>query len=139
MKHEVIMKLKAGRALNALVAERVMGLTADKKHCPYCGSEMWIGALRSRCSSCSEWRYGWYKNYSDDIAAAWEVIERIREIDEYWCPDIHWDDDDGEGNPMWVVSFNYFGEDESQFKVAEAQDKSAPLAICRAALIAVTS
>jgi hypothetical protein len=124
MNRDEIMKLEAGRELDTLVAEKVMGLTADKEHCPYCGAEMWIGALRSRCSSCSEWRYGWYKNYSDDISAAWEVVEKIREYIE--CI---WPNDRG----LWSL-LSYERLEEGLTTVSA---ETAPLAICRAALLAV--
>jgi hypothetical protein len=130
MTRDEILNMQAGRNTDALIAEMVMRyLNVGRRTLGNAGTMLFYE------KDGDEFRL--VPKFSTDIAAAWEVIERIREIDEYWCPYIHWDDDDGEGNPMWVVSFNYFGEDESQFKVAEAQDKSAPVAICRAALLAV--
>jgi hypothetical protein len=79
--------------------------------------------------------FGFYP--SKQMRDAWLVVEKVMEIDPHWSPDIGWDDDDGDGNPMWVASFTYYGESEEDFRVNEVWDKSAPLAICRAALLAV--
>jgi len=68
--------MKAGRELDALVAEKVFGVTiewGEGTPCPYCGSEMRYCGSRSRCSQCQEWIYGPYKDYSTEMAAAWEV------------------------------------------------------------------
>jgi hypothetical protein len=133
MNRDEIMKLEAGRELDTLVAEKVMGLTADKEHCPYCGAEMWIGALRSRCSSCSEWRYGWYKNYSDDISAAWEVIEKLEtHPDQILFSLVR------KGAEMHLLKWcAEFRKCLGSQKYYYAEAKTAPLAICRAALLAV--
>ena len=101
------MALKAGRELDALVAEKVMGLPGAA-----------VG--------------GWYNPnlldgpppYSTDIAAAWEVVEKLLELG--WHVDI----EDG-----WCVIV-YGGRDgkaDSEMEVGE----TAPEAICLAALEAV--
>jgi hypothetical protein len=70
--------------LDERVAREVMGLPAvpwdDKTPCPYCGVVMRYCGQRSRCTDCSEWRYSAYKEYSDDIACAWEVVDKMRTI-----------------------------------------------------------
>jgi len=69
--------MKVGRELDALVAEEGIGLPKvewnKETPCPYCGSEMHYLVARAWCSVCSEWRYGPHKEYSEDIAPAWEV------------------------------------------------------------------
>lgn len=72
--------MEPGRELDALVAEKVMGLRVEwgqDTPCPdcdevgrYCGGRAW-------CSPCRAWYYSAYKDYSTDIAAAWEVVERL--------------------------------------------------------------
>ncbi len=65
-------------------------------------------------------------DYSGEIAAAWEVVEKIGGVAM---------DDNGEGltYPRWAVFFNL--PDGGTSRQVEAE--SAPLAICRAALLAV--
>ena len=70
--------MEAGPELNALVATEVMGLEIEwniNTPCPYCHMEMRYCGSRARCTQCGEWRYGPYKDYSEDIAAAGEVVE----------------------------------------------------------------
>ncbi len=95
-----IREMKAGRELDALVAEKVMG---------------------------QYFRNEWYKLYNDtipcystDISAAWKVVEKIKK--EFV----------GISDPLncniWECSFT--------FKTS-ALGETAPLAICRAALLAM--
>lgn len=75
--------MESGRELDALVAEKVMGLKLKSMRyapCPYCGMEMRYCGQRSRCTTCSEWRDGPAKEYSTEIAPAWEVIEKMVEL-----------------------------------------------------------
>jgi hypothetical protein len=68
--------MEAGRELDALVADEIFGLSIEWNEdtpCPYCDCAMRYCGDRARCSVCEEWRYGPYKEYSEDIAAAWEV------------------------------------------------------------------
>lgn len=129
-------KLEAGRELDALVAEKVMGLnlTVIPETCPYCDGYVSQNRDPGWCGSC-----GAYVNepepYSTDIAAAWEVVEKMRT----WkgkgtlgcraCIEIHSIDgsfEEGENKPYLAMIWG-----------KEGIAKTAPLAICRAALKAV--
>jgi hypothetical protein len=104
-------ELVAGRELDALVAEKVMGW--DRR--------LWAG------------RFYWSGPYSDrerfspsmDIAAAWEVVERV------------WQEE-------WVLrrflgSWQILDGDPLDNHRVLASAETAPLAICRAALQAVAT
>jgi len=122
MTRDEILKLEAGRELDALIAEKVMGLPVVELKdapCPYCGSEMRFCGARSWCSDCREWRHSPYKEYSDDIAVAWEVVEKMEHCMIYKHDD------------------SYECEYAGQYLDSVEAD-TAPLAICRAALLAVT-
>ena len=118
----------AGRELDALVAEKVMGmelLPLKEAPCPYCGDEMRFCGERSRCTTCGEWRYSPAKEYSTDIAAAWEVVEKLKAGGFSLIAE--WDAHD----EMWYVVFS----NVSSYKAGEAD--AAPHAICLVALAAV--
>ncbi len=77
-------EIGAGREMDALIAERVMKIAPrawdEGTLCPKCGDEMrWCGE-RSRCTTCVEWRYSPYREYSTDIVAAWRVVEKLGEL-----------------------------------------------------------
>lgn len=103
------------RELDAIVAEKVMGIG---------------NTFLSRCNDPGETAYlddqGLYRlvpHYSTDIAAAWGVVERMRDDD--WRVDL-WVDEDG-----WWVRFTRF------LQVGYECADTAPEAICRAALKAM--
>jgi len=123
------MKLEAGEELDALVAENVMGwlripseLNGQQKIVvPPDGNphpmDWWWG--RSV--------YGLVPKYSTDIAAAWEVVERL-ERDGIFL----WKLGREDHLPNWHVSMGRnHGPD------IESEGPTAPLAICRAALAAI--
>lgn len=113
--------MPAGREMDALVAE-MMGISPrvwleTDCACAYCGQQArWCGT-RAWCSQCSEWRHCPYKEYSDEIDPAWEVVEKMSPFIELV-----------RGGADWVVIVP---------DRAEVQAETAPLAICRAALKAV--
>lgn len=124
-----IKNLPAGRGTDALIAEKVLKLNTPNEDypCPICGSEMWHGKDRARCSVCNEWRYSPYKEYSSDISAAWEVVEKL--CDENGCDIVRVCKRDpellrGEWSCNFGLGFEAFGE-------------TASLAICRAALLMI--
>jgi hypothetical protein len=122
--------------INALIAQKIFGLPVIElkdANCPYCGDEMRFCGERSRCVACNEWRYSPYKNYTDDIAAAWEVVEFLRR--KFWSTNIVcWD-----YSERWVVTCEYRTGHGEPKKTLYADAETAPLAICRAALLAVMS
>ena len=99
--------MKAGRELDALVAEKVMGLT----------EEDWIAGPT-----------GLPRPYSTDIAAAWEVVEKLRGTHRPFL--LSHDFQDGFMKwPVVIVGFGAVVVHEGQY--------GAPHAICLAALKAV--
>lgn len=122
MTREEILNMPAGREMDALIAENVMGIESvafnDETKCPECESTMRFCGSRSWCSSCHEWIYSPYKEYSTDISAAWEVVEKLGIIFQETCID---------NDKDWRCYFDN----------ACASAETAPLAICRAALLAV--
>ncbi len=123
--------MEAGREMDALVAEKVMGLVLlvlAEAPCPYCGDEMrWCGE-RSRCTTCGEWRYGPAKEYSDDIATAWEVVEKVGGA-TLMTPGAFTDEGLGPMDDYYCLFAAVGG--------SGASDVSLPHAICLAALAAV--
>ena len=117
--------LEAGRETDALVAERL-----GWKNVRFDGEEVKIDA-----HSFTRYPMGWYgenpdrplwrteiPHYSTDIAAAWQVIERMAA--DGWICDVFNRGDD------WVCEM-------SRHDVMVTDEAGAPLAICRAALLAV--
>ena len=113
--------LVAGRELDALVAEKVMGHTVT-----------WLATAISpaqphyvdRAIACG---YLLVEYYSTDIGAAWQVVERMRELNYGIAIS------DG---PAW--SFAVAPNDDAGDVTCELAD-TLPLAICRAALRAVAT
>jgi hypothetical protein len=127
-------ELPAGRELDALVAEKVMGWKYrqsspdPKKHfCREYGNDAgwWLkpsmtpGAKHWACATCSP-----PPAYSTDIAAAWEVTEKLAEDFMLVYAVAH---------AGWRARFEHA---EGWWK-GEAYADTAPLAICRAALAAL--
>lgn len=100
--------MKAGRELDALVAEKVMGWNCELREC------------HTRKVLHSE--YGGPPHYSTDIADAWLVVEKIdQQVTVTKCAD------------GWLVTIDdYFCHGG-----VEIMAGTAPLAICLAALKAV--
>lgn len=102
-----IMKLEAGRKLDALVAEKVMGFSDVHEHIYSSGEKQWVhGDFRS------------LPRFSTDISDAWKVVEKFIEGEFPIDCELHttvmgWYCDLGDGS---------------------ANAETAPLAICRAAL-----
>ena len=70
----------ANTCLSEWVARAVMGLpemALKDAPCPECGSKMYFCGHRARCTQCGEWKYSAYLDYSESIAAAWQVVEEI--------------------------------------------------------------
>jgi hypothetical protein len=131
MKTDYIYNMPAGKEMDTLIAEKVMGLCAHDwkltpndddydsvcRVCQKCHLEFW--GLRPPAYGCH------YGSYSTNIAAAWEVVEKMKE----------------KGKLYLIVS------DDTGYKaeillndpvpMAIAQCDTAPLAICRVALLAV--
>ena len=141
MTHAEIDALHAGRELDALVAERVMGYTTSKMDgLPETDRYiLWervplsdVGGIDRPLS-----------HYSTSIADAWEVLEKIKAIsleaftgldfpDE--CFVVAWD----RSSKNWVAGFHSIeGYEAGWVSDCRSVADTAPLAICRAAIKAV--
>lgn len=96
--------MEAGRDLDRLIAEKVMGVE--------------MGTLRPNQFSMSATSEP--KPYSTDIAAAWEVLEKLSKNEVFT-----------------ITNMNYAGDVFCSIGDGEAQAPTAPHAICLAALAAV--
>lgn len=108
-------QLEAGAELDAMICTRVMGWPALIVG-SYCGT------IKTACGSGVVERW----SPSTDIADAWLVVEKMRKT---YCFSMH---DDARDDEMIYVSF----EDEKGNHWTS--HRSAPLAVCRAAIAAVT-
>lgn len=114
MTRDEILKLEAGRELDALVAEKVMGYPKEI-----------ISINGSVKSPNGDWMVREIDEYSTDISAAWEVAEKLG---SFWID--HTVSDLG-------IDVEFFTSlDHSKERLVATAD-TAPLAICRAALLAV--
>lgn len=112
--------MKPGRKLDALVAEKVMGFQVDSFG--YCVSQK--GKIEE------ELPY-----YSTDIAAAWEIIPKLRDRR------IHVKLECGGLCDVWTVELFHWGVFKDTFTNdnprTKSSSQSAPHAVCLAALKAV--
>lgn len=106
--------LTAGRELDALVAERVMGASV-LRHQGSDGHDAYF--------DWGDHTRGYAPAYSTDIAAAWAVVEHLKQLDL----SLAWH------NSQWVARFIKWGKVEHSIGEAD----TGPLAICLAALKAV--
>ena len=128
MTHAEIDKLEAGGGLNALVAEKVMGWHKGRQYYPE--STSWYGGWNStedgHChyvAPIDKW------SPSNSISTAWEVIEAIRRMGNRNLLVIQW------SSQEWDASFCYVNGKS----MGRGRAPTAPLAICRAALKAVST
>lgn len=137
------------REIDAQVHCEVMGIVWDESRCRGCGwpivSEGEQGCWASNCSMrpCPDHRADEPPHYSSSIAAAWQVVERIRtwsggQQDAFYdaiCD--QWHDDRGrfvpDESPDALARYLM----DSAFRWFLFRAPSQPLAICRAALKAV--
>ena len=111
----------AGRELDALVAEKVMGWKVDNEH-PYTTYYDGIDFMGSNCEDDQA-----YWSPSTDIAAAWQVVEKMRERGYDTCVS------NGERPPPNVWEAEIYVYPGGLGGGCEKAD-TAPLAICLAAL-----
>lgn len=141
--HQTATRYEAGRELDALIAERVMG-EVDAR-CP-CGDGLSrtmtrSGATMAEAEAMLRADYAarvaggmkmWPAEYcgpaySEEIGAAWLVVEKLREQGFGFTIDV----DEGDNSACFA--------DSSGVYEAEISATTAPLAICRAALAALQS
>ena len=120
----------AGREMDALIAEKVMGLKPCTKWVQAAGGSLSQIHISTNCDvpppdECYDVQGAWIKKYSTSIEAAWEVFERIestsRNLHQY-----------GESKKEWGCGF--YGNGDPPNEIAHSYAPTAPLAICRAAL-----
>ena len=151
MTRDDILNMPEGREMDALISKMIFEtphMELEDAGCPYCGSEMWHGKERARCSQCNEWRYSPYKDYSTDIAAAWDVADKINRMIAENILEL-----ENDYNYLTLECVGYTSgyaasfdclldhewfEDITNYKYAARAD-TAPLAICRAALLAMVT
>jgi hypothetical protein len=127
--------MQAGRELDALVAHKVFGLFP----CPHWSRDIYDSrSWNSDNCDCKPWsksydaEYPDFKPYSTNIAAAWEVVEKL---DRRFWPEIRRIDDGS-----WCCEIVGRGDTPAQVSpgpLALEYAPTAPLAICLAALKAV--
>jgi len=113
--------MKAGMELDRLIHEDVMGFTL-KDH-PYGGMSWHNGEFFVSRS---------HPSYSTDIASAWEVVEKLVEMDFY--PDLISTSSDGW---VWQCVLHTTLDDEYPDNPFYGRSNTAPHAICLAALKAI--
>jgi hypothetical protein len=131
MTRDEILNMPAGRKMNDLIHEKIIG--AIRKQVDGLRDYWWEGRYQNG-------QPYWYQDapsYSADIAAAWEVLEKMR------C------DCNGGGEPDYITLVCYkeleptwycakiWAHHDGDIPEVEVTAETAPLAICRAALLAV--
>lgn len=134
---EAIDKLEAGRETDALVAKKAMGWTRATLQGHLGQVDTWEPP-----DDHPEWQISvpehYPPSYSEDISAAWEVVEKIRGASEQIRERF-----------TWEIELTAYGGDSTvaQIRMGRGHYPEAllriimptPLAICRAALKAVTN
>jgi hypothetical protein len=109
--------MNSGRELDLLVAEKVMGYAVRR---PYDHNPLFITVYPKD----TNWQDSEVKElpqYSTDISAAWEVVERMKEKFHF---KIDWD----KNLKSWLVTIS------DGYSFWKAHEEAAPPAICLAAL-----
>jgi Phage ABA sandwich domain len=117
-----VSELKAGRELDALVAEKVMGWTQVRNSKPEGFSSLWRGRPPGNLATLRT-----IPDYSTDISDAWKVVEKV-------------DNRNGVAREMGVLTASISRYDNGytvRFFNSGVTADTAPLAICLAALKAV--
>ena len=145
--HDDIGNMPAGPELDALVAEKIMGDPHwEPIPIPEIPGEP-CGTTLECCPNSKDAHLAWNlyirlnvkhrqyapRSYSTDISAAWAVVERLSSDGEYFslthtAGHSEFAAYDVEDKPVWIADF--YGH--------EGEAPAAPLAICRAALKAVS-
>lgn len=141
MTRDEILNMPAGREMDVLISDKVFGMRLEKNY-GLAGGYYWVGNgvhFGERPANDVE-------EYSTDIAAAWKVVEKISEMllsEKLSAPNGY--------NYLTLSQLGYktgyaasfdclfndnWYEDITEYKFA-ARAETAPLAICRAALLAV--
>jgi hypothetical protein len=129
MTRDEILNMPAGREMDALVAEKVMIVEFTKHN--YKAHDVLSNTIEERTYYSTS--FAPLPHYSTDIAAAWQVVEKLMEMGDVFIE--NWQD--GE----WFVAcdplMNKPRRNAASCDGKKTGKESAPLAICRAALLAV--
>lgn len=118
--------MEAGKELDALIHTRVMGLPL---RCTRCEGQGAVPGSNGDCFICRGTGEMAVHDYSTDIAAAWKVVEKLRELKLQFelrvSPGTLW--------VVWVTRLSLvpFQDDEH---LSEVKAETVPHAICLAAL-----
>lgn len=120
-------QMPAGIEMDALIAEKVIGAKWDESRCRVCGFSLDPDGKMCRSDDCSmrpvpARRADAIAPYSTDIAAAWQVVERLR-----FCVVTR---------VMSRGTYKAIAKVSRSKPQVSAHAETAPLAICRAALVA---
>lgn len=115
MNHDEILNMPAGREMDALIAKKVMGLQK-------CG-DSFVDGLYWLPSGIPDYP----PEYSSDMSAAWQVVESLRKRDYRIFLSY--------ARNIVTITLDHDNHHKDMDFWIEA--KTAPLAICRAALLAV--
>ena len=140
-------QMEAGRELDALIVEKVMGWAWFRHTCIAGGKRYWARSLFIPDHNVEPFDGGYgienvpavgdetvaimnAPNYSTDIAAAWQVVEKMRERGWHFLLMVSHE------SGMAIASFYLGPHDRSDLSATE-EWQNAPRAICRAALKAM--
>ena len=118
--------LPAGHEMDALVAEKVMGLSLEHSAFLYQEGVTEAGFYCSRCRAI-QGTVGCAKHYSPNIAAAWQVVEKLSVLG--WEIKIVRSEDTYFGNEVYLRKLG--GKVNWEYLAGQSEILSA---ICRAAL-----
>ena len=118
--------MKPGREMDALVATKIFGLVPCQAESHKNDEAPWDCYARLNSPD----QGGELKAYSIDIAAAWEVVEKMRDTHDFYL-------EKEKDDTRWIA--NFFPTSGEFLSEDCASGNSAPHAICLAALKAVVS
>jgi hypothetical protein len=120
MTRDEILNMPAGYEMNKLIAEHIFGMRIEENH-GLAGGFYWVG----NGVQFGDMRVQNVPDYSTDIEAAWKVVEKMVRFSITI-----------ESFPKGVLC-RFFGAGQTTAGDAVGWADTAPLAICRAALLAV--
>ncbi len=116
--------MKPGRELDALIAEKVMGIPVTFEQGDY-----WPPARPGANFSTQPIR-----PYSTDIAAAWEVVEKVGRIWNGFTFMLEWEEDRSWHPARWRAGWVEWSYGEIEYRAEGTCEASPAHAICLAAL-----
>ena len=130
------MELTAGCELDALVAEQVMGMIGYNNLPTITDLEKQLDDPKNVVDILPSGECRVIRPYSTDIAAAWEVVEKLAEHYD-WRLDLDQSLRDDRPHMKYLCTFYLRNDSAVAMPVSEVYAPTMPLAICLAALKAV--